>query len=72
MSKIQKPKPRAKPTQKQQQMKRGAKAPALSIDADKSKAFISHQQKQAQNVVVNIHKPTRAKKSKIQKESSPK
>ena len=71
MSKLQKTKkPRAKQTQKQ--MKRGAKAPALSIDADKSKAFISHQQKQAQNVVVNIHKPTRAKKSKLQKEASPK
>lgn len=71
MSKLQKAKkPKAKPTQKQKQMKRGAKAPASSIDADKSKAFISHQQ--MQNVVVNIHKPTRAKKSKLQKEASPK
>ena len=89
MSKIQKPKPRAKPTQKQQQMKRGAKAPASSIDAGKSKAFISHQQikrgakapalfndadkeqKQMQNVVVHIHKPTRARNSKLQKEALP-
>ena len=71
MSKLQKAKkPKTKPTQKQKQMKRGAKAPASSIDADKSKAFISHQQ--MQNVVVNINKPTRARKSRLQKEASPK
>ena len=38
----------------------------------KPKAKQTQKQKQAQNVVVNIHKPTRAKKSQLQKEASPK
>ena len=40
--------------------------------AKKPKAKPTQKQKQAQNVIVNIHKPTRAKKSQLQKESSPK
>ena len=40
--------------------------------AKKPKAKPTQKQKQMQNVVVNIHKPTRAKKSKLQKEASPK
>jgi hypothetical protein len=46
------------------QIMRGAKAPALSIDALKSKAFKSHQQKQEQNVVVNINQPAKPKHKK--------
>ena len=41
--------------------------------AKKPKAKLTQKQKQAQNVIVNINKPTtRARKSRIQKESSPK
>ena len=52
-----------KKVKKQKQIMRGAKAPALSIDALKSKALKSHQQKQKQkqeqNVVVNINQPAK-------------
>ncbi len=74
MVKIQKEKKPRKPraTLKQNQMMRGAKAPASSIDARKSNPFPSHQQNQA--VVVNINKPTRGRPKKvfIEKRSSPK
>ena len=57
-----------KKVKKQKQIMRGAKAPALSIDALKSKALKSHQQKQKQkqeqNVVVNINQPAKPKYKK--------